>query len=65
VLVLHAAPVSASGINPRQAEIERTLRTLLAELPLRQAVALAATLTGAPRNRLYAQALAWRDAPAD
>jgi 16S rRNA (cytidine1402-2'-O)-methyltransferase len=65
VLVLHAAPASASGSDPHQAEIERTLRTLLAELPLKQAVALAATLTGAPRNRLYAQALAWRDAPAD
>ena len=61
VLVLHATQAPAQdGI---EAGTERTLRVLLAELPLKQAVALAATLTGAPRNRLYAQALAWREAP--
>ena len=63
VLVLHAAAAGVPESDPRQADTERTLRVLLAELPLKQAVALAATLTGAPRNRLYAQALAWRDAP--
>lgn len=38
--------------------LERTLALLLSELPLAQAVRLAATLTGAPRKRVYARALA-------
>lgn len=37
---------------------ERVLRILLAQLPLRQAVALAAKITGASRKALYARALA-------
>ena len=34
------------------------LRCLLAELPLKTAVRLAAEITGEPRNALYGQALA-------
>ena len=61
VLVLHAAPpAGAEGELP--AEALRVLKALLAELPLKQAVALAAQLSGAPRNALYQQALAWRQA---
>ena len=62
VLVLHAQRVEAAATGALGADSERTLRLLLAELPLRQAVGLAATITGAPRNRLYEIALAWRDA---
>ncbi len=67
VLVLHApeaVPVSDEA-DALPAEAERALRTLLAELPLKQAVALAATLSGAPRNALYQRALALRDEDAD
>jgi 16S rRNA (cytidine1402-2'-O)-methyltransferase len=60
VLVVHARAQAeaAAGAEAHDA----TLRTLLAALPLKQAVALAAELTGAPRNALYARALALKDA---
>lgn len=46
------------------ADAQRVLRLLLDELPTRTAVKLAADITGAPRNALYAQALQIRqDSP--
>ena len=42
------------------AEAERVLRLLLAELPLAQSATLAAAITGARKNELYARALALR-----
>lgn len=66
VLVLHpdeTPPAEAGGALPP--EVERSLRVLLRELPLKQAVALAAELSGAPRNLLYTQALAWKQAQAE
>jgi 16S rRNA (cytidine1402-2'-O)-methyltransferase len=51
-LVLHPAPVAvASGAD------SRILKLLLAELPLKSAVKLAAEITGEPRNALYELAL--------
>jgi 16S rRNA (cytidine1402-2'-O)-methyltransferase len=48
------------------ADAQRVLRLLLGELPTKTAVKLAADITGAPRNALYAQALQIRqDNPAD
>ena len=57
VLVLHA---QAKAVVDGAAAHDHTLRTLLGELPLKQAVALAAELTGAPRNALYERALAMK-----
>ena len=64
VLVLHALPPSAAD-DTLPADALRTLRVLLRELPLKQAVALAAELSGTPRNALYQQALADRAAAGD
>jgi 16S rRNA (cytidine1402-2'-O)-methyltransferase len=59
VLVLHAAPPQDDG-GELPAEALRQLRVLMRELPLKQAVSLAAELSGSPRNALYQQALAWK-----
>ena len=52
-LVLHPLAVAAPGL----AEAERVLDLLLTELPTKSAVRLAAQISGAPRNTLYALAL--------
>lgn len=54
VLVVHPAPTEAP------VEDLRVLKLLLAELPLKAAVKLAAEITGQPRNGLYAAALKLR-----
>lgn len=66
VLVLHAqAATPAAAVDTLPAEAEHTLALLLPALPLKQAVALAAEITRAPRNALYQRALALRDAAQD
>lgn len=60
VLVLHSLPaVVSEGLDETSL---RTLTVLLRELPLKQAVGLAAELSGSPRNALYQQALRLRAA---
>ena len=57
-LVLHPAPADAASAD----DGTRVLQLLLAELPLKTAVKLAAEITGAPRNELYEAALALKKA---
>ncbi len=61
VLIVSGARAEAQEGLPEEAE--RVLRLLLAELPLKQSAALAAAITGARKNELYARALALRGAP--
>jgi 16S rRNA (cytidine1402-2'-O)-methyltransferase len=56
VLVLHPATAADD-----EAPDDRVLQLLLAELPLKTAVKLAADITGAPRNALYERALALKN----
>jgi 16S rRNA (cytidine1402-2'-O)-methyltransferase len=58
VVVVHApARAEAGAPSELPAAALRTLAILQRELPLKQAVALAAEISGAPRNALYAEAL--------
>jgi 16S rRNA (cytidine1402-2'-O)-methyltransferase len=58
VLALHPVAVVAE-----EGDSLRVLQLLLAELPLKTAVKLAADITGAPRNSLYQSALALKGGP--
>jgi 16S rRNA (cytidine1402-2'-O)-methyltransferase len=57
VLVVGPRP---AAIDAAASEQSRVLRLLLAEVPLKQAVSLAAAITGARRNALYDLALQWQ-----
>lgn len=63
VLCLHSAPeVESDGLD---AEAQRILTRLLAELPLKQAVALATDITGQKKNDLYEAALSLKNAASE
>lgn len=57
-VLIVSAPPPADGLSP---DAERTLRILLAELPVKQAVRLAAQISGGARNLLYDVALELRE----
>ena len=56
-VVLMVAGAAGAGAQALDAEAERVLKLLLAELPLKQAAALAAEITGQKKNPLYDKAL--------
>ena len=57
---VHAWVAASAGTGKTQVLSARVLRLLLAELPLKTAVRLAAEITGASRNVLYDTALEWK-----
>lgn len=63
VLVVEGAAAEKS--SPGEVDVEAVLKTLLAELPVKQAVALAVKLTGGNRNALYKLALTLKDESQD
>jgi 16S rRNA (cytidine1402-2'-O)-methyltransferase len=58
VLVLHALKPSLDSRHAEVTQHDRLLQILMADLPLKQAVAMAAQISGAARNALYERALA-------
>jgi 16S rRNA (cytidine1402-2'-O)-methyltransferase len=62
-LVVLVAGAPASDAPRLGREAERTLRVLCEQLPVKQAAAMAAQITGVAKNRLYRQALDWKRRP--
>ena len=58
--VVMLAGAAASDAEIEQLEAARVLRLLLDELPVKQAAALAAKITGQKKNALYKLALSWQ-----
>ncbi len=62
-IVLIVAGAASATDAEQHAEEERILRILIEELPLKQAAALTARITGGKKNRLYQCALSWQGTP--
>lgn len=62
IVLLVAGAASAPAQDPN-ADLDRVLRVLLAELPLKQAARLAARISGVRDNEAYRRALQIKDAP--
>lgn len=60
-IVLLVAGASKKSISSAAVDGEQVLKTLMAELPLKQAASLAAKITGAKKNELYKRALDMKD----
>jgi 16S rRNA (cytidine1402-2'-O)-methyltransferase len=58
--VLMIAPAPTKADEAVSEEVQRTLKILLAELPLKQAAALAAQIHNEKKNALYQLALSWQ-----
>ncbi len=58
VVVVAGAVVSDDQEQLSALRADKVLAVLLEELPVKQAAAIAARLTGLPKNQLYKQALA-------
>ncbi|XZG69683.1 16S rRNA (cytidine(1402)-2'-O)-methyltransferase [Chitinibacteraceae bacterium HSL-7] len=65
VLVVEGAAESAGMGDGDEAQHDSVLVPLVEELPVKQAVAIAQRITGAPRNQLYARALALKQSAND
>lgn len=59
-MVLMIAPPPAKADEEISEEVQRTLKILLAELPLKQAAALTAQIHNEKKNALYQLALSWQ-----
>ncbi|MCG8429484.1 MAG: 16S rRNA (cytidine(1402)-2'-O)-methyltransferase [Chromatiales bacterium] len=57
LLIAGYSRTQEDGLEP---QVERVMRILLAEMPVKQAAAIAAKLTGEKKNKLYQQALVWQ-----
>lgn len=60
-MVLMIAPAPSKADTEISEEVQRTLKILLAELPLKQAAALTAQIHNEKKNALYQLALSWQN----